>query len=254
MPLLVDIHGGSNYPPFSSRKGKRILIKLRRIQEMEERKYFTFLKSYADIYQQLSNDQKVAFIDAIIEHQLGDSDVDNVAFNDVLLNVAWSGVKHSLARSKAQYLNGKKPKRSQTEANVKPNPSNKEVRSKKKEIRSKNKEVESIDTFVPNATSMTVVNSVHPNCDVSSLVDNFKDQARNREKPFKDLQSGFRNYVNKGWVKPIAKQEKSFAQMANETESPWDENGRLIGLKDDGTFENETVSVINGLSNKLRIM
>ena len=113
---------------------------------MEERKYFTFLKSYADIYQQLNNNQKIAFIDAIIEHQLGDLNVDDVDFDDVLLNVAWSGIKHSLGRSKAQYLNGKKPKLSQTKAKTKPKLS--QIEAKPEQIRNKKKEIRTKNTFI----------------------------------------------------------------------------------------------------------
>lgn len=197
---------------------------------MTDRKYFTFLKSYADIYSQLNDEQKVRFIDAIIEHQLGDLDPEDVDFEDALLNIAWSGVKPSLTRSKAQYLNGKKPKVSQTQAKSKPKFSNKEIRSKKKEVRNRNKE--DINAFVPNDASKAAVNSVYPNASIEDLVIDFIDQAKNRKQPFKDLQSGFRNYVRKGWVKPTEKSEKSFSQMAMESDSPWGDDGKLIGLED----------------------
>ena len=126
------------------------------------------------------------------------------------------------------------------------NPNNLKNKNKSKKDSKNN----NIDTFVPNDASIDAVNSTYPNCDINSLIYDFKDQARNRAKPFKDLQSGFRNYVRKGWVKPIEKQEKSFAQMANETESPWDENGQLIGING----ENGAVSLITGLADKKRLM
>lgn len=91
-----------------------------------------------------------------------------------------------------------------------------------------------INTFVPNDASIEAVNSVYPNCNINSLIDDFKDQALNRSKPFKDLQSGFRNYVRKGWVKPVEKKEKSFAQIANDMPNPWDEHGNLIMYDDNG--------------------
>lgn len=172
---------------------------------MENRQYFTFLKSYADIYKQLSDDQKVQFIDAIIEHQLGDLDADEVDFGDALLNIAWTGVKPSLSRAKAQYLNGKKAKSKPNGSQSKAKPE--QIRNKKKEIRSKNKEVinkkkEDITAFVPNEASKAAVFDLYPNASIDDLVIDFVDQALNRKQPFKDLQSGFRTYVRKGWVKP----------------------------------------------------
>jgi len=120
---------------------------------MVERQYFTFLKSYAEIYHQLNNEQKVIFIDTIINHQLGELDLNTVSFDDPLLNIAFTGVKHNLEAAKTKYLNGKKPKRnlnkSKTEAKPKRNVSETEakseqIRNKKKEIRNKKEEVRSI--------------------------------------------------------------------------------------------------------------
>jgi len=225
------------------------------------KKVINYYASFYDVSKELNPKQFYEFNHAIFSVMFYERHIDDISFDDKLLSIAWMSIKHSLKASIDGFCSKQNIDYDTTlTKGVSKGVSKTLTNNVKEKDKGKDKEKENkngngnIEAFMPNATSMTVVNSVHPNCDVSSLVDNFKDQARNREKPFKDLQSGFRNYVNKGWVKPIAKQEKSFAQMANETESPWDENGRLIGLKDDGTWENETVSVINGLSNKLRIM
>ena len=193
---------------------------------MEDRQYFTFLKSYADIYKQLPSDKKVAFMDAIIAHQLGDLDEEGVDFEDVLLNVAWSGIKHSLAKSKAQYLNGKKPKEKKKEAKPKPTRSQpkadtEQIRNKNKEIRNKKykekvkkestplqKPKETIDDFKPNEASLKAVKDEFGNCDINHLVVTFQDQARNRKESFKDLQAGFRNYIRRGFVTPRVQQQR----------------------------------------------
>ena len=71
---------------------------------------FTFYKSYYEIYQQLSDEQKVQFTDAILEHQFTDMDVEDVAFDDAMVNIAWLGIKPNLLNNKAKFLNGSKPK------------------------------------------------------------------------------------------------------------------------------------------------
>lgn len=126
------------------------------------------------------------------------------------------------------------------------NPNNLKSKSKsnnKSNSNNKNKNI-NIDTFVPNAASIDACNSAYPNCNIDLLVDDFKDQALNREKPFKDLQSGFRRYVRKGWVKPTKK---------NNTELSYKEIGEMLSA------ERESVEVGNmpqlgGLVNKMRIM
>ena len=186
---------------------------------MQERQYFTFLKSYADIYQQLSDEQKVLFIDAIIDQQMNGVDAESIQFDDPMLNIAWSGVKPSLSKSIAQYMNGKKAKTKPTGSQVKAKPE--QIRSKKKEIRNKNKEIRSnkldIENYQPNETTLKAIEEVYPNCNVNNLIADFKDQARNRKQPFKDLDSGFRNYLRKGWISPYTeKKQLSHSKMATE--------------------------------------
>ena len=83
---------------------------------------FTFYKSYYDIYQQLSDEQKIQFVDAILEHQFTDMDTDDVSFEDAILNIAWLGIKPNLVCNKTKFLNGSKPKnkRTRSEKEAKP--------------------------------------------------------------------------------------------------------------------------------------
>jgi hypothetical protein len=70
---------------------------------------FTFYKSYADIFSMLeNNEQKIKFIEAILEHQLTDINIDEISFNDNLLNIVWQGIKPNLHNNKQKYLNGVK--------------------------------------------------------------------------------------------------------------------------------------------------
>ena len=194
---------------------------------MQERQYFTFLKSYADIYQQLNDEQKVLFIDAIIDQQMNGVDAESIIFDDAMLNIAWSGVKPSLSKSIAQYMNGKKAKTKPTTSQIEAKPE--QIRSKKKEIRNKNKEIRkrivkektTIENFYPNETSLNAVDEIYPDCWdkdlLNNLINDFKDQARNRKQPFKDFDAGFRNYLKRGWISPYKeKKQLSHSQMASE--------------------------------------
>jgi len=61
----------------------------------------------------------------------------------------------------------------------------------------------SIDTFQPNETSIKRIKEKYPELkDYQVLVDDFIDQAKNRAKPLKDYQAGFRRYLKEGWIKP----------------------------------------------------
>ena len=75
----------------------------------------------------------------------------------------------------------------------------------------------SIENFYPNETSLLALKDKWGNIsnkDLERSVDEFKDMATNRGSPFKDLQSGYRNYVRKGYLKTLDKNKnKTHAQM-----------------------------------------
>jgi len=91
-----------------------------------------------------------------------------------------------------------------------PNKPNTEKPNKGKSVRISNKDLNSnkdniyIGGFSPNETTLKVINEKYPNItdkQLTTLVDTFKDKAKNRQKPLKDLDSGMRYYVREGWVK-----------------------------------------------------
>lgn len=154
-------------------------------------------------------------------------DAESIIFDDAMLNIAWSGVKPSLSKSIAQYNNGKKAKTKPTISQIEAKPE--QIRSKKKEIRNKNKEIRkrivkektTIENFYPNETSLNAVDEIYPDCWdkdlLNNLINDFKDQARNRKQPFKDFDAGFRNYLKRGWISPYKeKKQLSHSQMASE--------------------------------------
>ena len=60
-----------------------------------------------------------------------------------------------------------------------------------------------IENFYPNEISLMAVRDSYGDVNNQVLriaIQEFKDAALNRDKPFKDIQSGFRNYVRKGWL------------------------------------------------------
>ena len=75
----------------------------------------------------------------------------------------------------------------------------------------------SIENFYPNETSLLALKDKWGNIsnkDLERSVEEFKDMATNRGYPFKDLQSGYRNYVRKGYLKTLDKiKNKTHAQM-----------------------------------------
>ena len=178
---------------------------------MSKRKSFIVHKDSLDILDDLTDEQAGLLFKAIWLYQKGEE-----IELPPLVKVAFNPFKHQFIRDEEKYeitcqrraeagsKGGKQKvanasKSKQTVANLADNKS-----------KNKNDSKSNIDTFVPNDASYAAVMSTYPSCNINELAEDFKDQARNRAKPFKDLQSGFRNYVRKGWVKP-----KSYNQSDN---------------------------------------
>ena len=73
-----------------------------------------------------------------------------------------------------------------------------------------------IENFYPNEISLMAVRDSYGDVSLHVLriaVQEFKDAALNRDKPFKDVQSGFRNYVRKGWLSAFTTKPQTHAQM-----------------------------------------
>ena len=87
-----------------------------------------------------------------------------------------------------------------------------------------------IGDFYPNEISLLAVKDSYG--DVSNqvlriAVQEFKDAATNRDKPFKDVQSGFRNYVRKGYLSAsFTTKPQTHAQMSKQINQNMD--GKVI--------------------------
>lgn len=218
-------------------------------EEYMQKKAINYYASFYEVSKELNQKQFYDFNTAIFSVMFYERHIDDITFDDKLLSIAWLSIKHSLKASIDGFCSKQGIDYDATLSkgvskgvdkgltnNVKDN-----VKEKEKD---KDKDKEKIEAFVPNAASIDAVNCVYPNCDIDSLIDDFKDQARNRAKPFKDLQSGFRNYVRKGWVKPTKKQN---------TELSYKEIGDMLSAESD-MIENKTPKQVLNLSNKMRVM
>ena len=162
---------------------------------------FIVYRSFYDAIKPLSDADQLALLKAIFEFGLNHKETELEALPSAMFAL----IKPQLEANHKRWLNGNKggrptetkPKVNQKKTKAKPN---KNVNVNDNVNVNKNKK--DINAFVPNQASIDAVRSVYPNCSVDDLVIDFIDQAKNRKQPFKDLQSGFRNYVRKGWVKP----------------------------------------------------
>jgi hypothetical protein len=215
------------------------------------KKVINYYASFYDVSKELNHKQFYEFNSAIFSVMFYERHIDDITFDDKLLSIAWLSTKHSLQASIDGFCSKNQIDYEHTLSkglskgldkgltnNVKDNDKEKD--------KDKDKENNNIEAFLPNAASINVAFLTYPNCDVDALVIDFKDQARNRAKPFKDLQSGFRNYVRKGWVKPATKQK---------TELSYSEIGQILKQERESLEDGKVPSgQIMNLTNKMRIM
>ena len=84
-----------------------------------------------------------------------------------------------------------------------PEPNKDKDKDVNKDIKEKGKK-ERIENFEPNQASLAVMDEMGFSLSqLPSMIQSFRDQMINRSKPFKDIQSCWRNYLRKGYVKPI---------------------------------------------------
>jgi hypothetical protein len=215
------------------------------------KKVINYYASFFEVSKQLDQNQFYKFNTAIFSVMFYEEHIDNISFDDKLLSIAWLSIKHSLRASidgfcsKNQIDYEDTLSKGVTKGLDKGLTNNVKDNDKEKD-KDKDKENNNIEAFLPNAASINVAFLTYPNCDVDALVIDFKDQARNRAKPFKDLQSGFRNYVRKGWVKPATKQK---------TELSYSEIGQILKQERESLEDGKVPSgQIMNLTNKMRIM
>ena len=87
-----------------------------------------------------------------------------------------------------------------------------------------------IGEFYPNKTSLNAVSDIYGSVTDQVLhraVQEFKDAATNRDKPIKDLNAGFRNYVRKGYLSAsFTTKPQTHAQMSKQINQNMD--GKVI--------------------------
>lgn len=72
------------------------------------REQFTFYKSFDDVYFDLSDKQKLDFMETILNVQFLRTRIEDVVFQDKILNIVWKSIKHSLSKSISGYLDSQK--------------------------------------------------------------------------------------------------------------------------------------------------
>ncbi|MCW8932197.1 MAG: hypothetical protein OQL19_18430 [Gammaproteobacteria bacterium] len=72
------------------------------------RQQFAFYKSFDDVYQDLSDKQKIEFMDTLLDVQFLRIKIEDVMFKDTILKHIWNAQKHSLDKSVKGYLESQK--------------------------------------------------------------------------------------------------------------------------------------------------
>ncbi len=72
------------------------------------RTQFAFYKSFDDVYQDLTDKQKLEFVNTILDVQFLRVKIDDVAFKDIILKHIWNAQKHSIEKSIKGYLESQK--------------------------------------------------------------------------------------------------------------------------------------------------
>jgi len=178
------------------------------------KKSFILYADQSQVFNQLPDE----LAGRLIKHVFAYVNDENPLSDDLIINVAFTPIMLSLKRDlkkwdtyiDKQKVNGAKGGRPKAKETQKTQAFKKEPKKADSVSVSVNDSVsdsvsKKIEQFVPNTASIDAINSSYPNCDVETLITDFKDQATNRAKPFKDLQSGFRNYLRKGWISPHTK-------------------------------------------------
>lgn len=182
---------------------------------MKQKKVINYYASFYEVSKELNQKQFYEFNSAIFSVMFYEQHIDDVSFDDKLLSIAWTSVKHSLQASidgfcSKQKIDYEDVLNKGVAKGVNKGVSNKEKEKDNDNDKGKEKDKEkivkktSIDDFIPNEASLKAVKDKYPGIEattnLSVLIDDFKDQAHNRAKPFKDLQAGFRNYLRKGFI------------------------------------------------------
>jgi len=190
---------------------------------METKDSFIFYRSFFEAASALPDTERLHLMDAICEFGLNHKQLEL----DSLSKAMFCLIKPQLEANHKKWLNGKKggrPKALEPEVKDKKKPKRNRNKTKDKPNVNDNVNVnvnvnknEYIDNFQPDETSIRRINEKYPELmDYQVLVDAFIDQAKNREKPLKDYQAGFRRYLKEGWITPYSSEKQmSHSQRAS---------------------------------------
>ena len=182
---------------------------------METKDSFIFYRSFFEAASALPDTERLHLMDAICEFGLNHKQLEL----DSLSKAMFCLIKPQLEANHKKWLNGKKggrPKALEPEVKDKKKPKRNRNKTKDKPNVNDNVNVnvnvnknEYIDNFQPDETSIRRINEKYPELmDYQVLVDAFIDQAKNREKPLKDYQAGFRRYLKEGWITPYSSEKQ----------------------------------------------
>lgn len=185
---------------------------------MDKKDSFVVYRSFYDAMKPLPEADQLQLFRAIFEYGLNHKEIEL----DDLPTAMFALIKPQLEANYKRWLNGNKGGR-KTKTEPKPNldltktKPNVNVNANVNDNVKKNIKKKDIEVYKPNETTLKAIEQVYPNCNIDALVDDFKDQAKNRKQPFKDLDAGFRNYLKRGWISPYTeKKQLSHSQMASE--------------------------------------
>jgi hypothetical protein len=185
---------------------------------MQDKDTFIVYRSFYEATKPLSDQEKLALYEAIFEYGLNHQETKL----EPLPQAMFSLMKPILEANHKRWLNGNKggrpkqdkpkdnqeitkdkPKDNQEITKVEANKDKDKDKDVNKDIKEKGKK-EKIENFEPNPTSLAVMDEMGFSLSqLPSMIQSFRDQMINRSKPFKDIQSCWRNYLRKGYVKPI---------------------------------------------------
>lgn len=211
---------------------------------MSDRPSFLIYKSFYEPIKHLSDEDLGRLFRAIFELQSEDNKKQEI---DISIKMAFSFFKNQFDLDEKKYdkrvqanrvngLKGGRPNKPKEPNGLNGNPNNPSEAKKayKEKEKGKGKDIKKnikkktqsdlIDEFYPNEKSQQSLRDKYPKitkAQANSLIENFKDQMYNRGAAWKDIQSCFRNYLSKDFIKiPEPKKIESFTEI-----------GKIVGNK-----------------------
>jgi len=192
-------------------------------QQPINKKVINYYASFYEVSKQLDQKQFYKFNNAIFSVMFYEEHIDNITFKDKLLSIAWLSIKHSLRASIDGFCSKNKLDYDTTLSKGLSKGDSKGLTNNEKDndndnVKGNEKDKKSITNFYPNKSGLELINKHYPEViDIQPLIDDFIEKAINREKPFKDLNMGFRNYLKNGYITPYTDiKQQSHSQRAKQ--------------------------------------